>query len=138
MHQKSRSYDVWLLRYKVQRAKFFVILIFFALWPFYNNPKNQNFEKLKKTLEIIIILQKYTINDNHMIYGSWDTNCNRQIFFFCHLRPFFPHFNPLTAQKLKSSKNKKKKTWRYHHFPQVYQKSWSYVTLFLRYGTWRM
>ena len=30
---KSRSYDVWFLRYKEQRTKFFVILPFFALWP---------------------------------------------------------------------------------------------------------
>ena len=52
----------------------------------------------------------------------------RDRFFFCHLRPFFPHFTPLTAQKLKSSKNEKN-TRRYHHFPQVYQKSWSCYTV---------
>ena len=31
---------------------------------------------------------------------------------------------------------KKKTTLRYHHFTQVYQKSWSYAIMFLRYGTW--
>ena len=35
-----------------------------------NNPKNQDFEKLKKPPEDIIILLKNTINDNHMMYGS--------------------------------------------------------------------
>ena len=42
--------------------------------PFYtpNNPKNQNFEKLKKMPWDIIILNMCTINDNHMMYGSWD------------------------------------------------------------------
>ena len=32
------------------------------------------------------------------------------------------------------SKNEKI-CWRYHHFTHVYQKSWSYAILFLRYGT---
>ena len=32
--------------------------------------ENQNFEKVKKTLENIIILQVCTINNNHTIYGS--------------------------------------------------------------------
>ena len=35
-----------------------------------NIPKNQNFEKMKKTPGDIIILQMYTINDNHVMYGS--------------------------------------------------------------------
>ena len=87
----------------MQRAEFFVILGHFCPDsdpP--NNPKIQNFEKIKNRLEIlsfyncvpqmminenpknynsekkkktpgdntIIILQKCTINDNHMIYGS--------------------------------------------------------------------
>ena len=48
---------------------------FLSFWtifcPFYpsNNPKNQNFEKIKKTPRHII-LQMYTVNDNHMMYGS--------------------------------------------------------------------
>ena len=32
--------------------------------------ENQNFEKMKKVLEDIIILQVCTINDSHMMYGS--------------------------------------------------------------------
>ena len=42
---------------------------FFALLPC-NNPENQNFEKLNKTLGDIIILNMSTINENHMMYGS--------------------------------------------------------------------
>ena len=53
--------------------------LFFALLP-PMDPENQNFEKLKKTLEHIIILQMLTINDSHMIYGFSDMECNRQIF----------------------------------------------------------
>ena len=47
VHHKSRSYDIWLLRYKVQRTKFFVILGHFLPFDAPNNPKNQNFEKIK-------------------------------------------------------------------------------------------
>ena len=44
------------------------------------DPENQNFEKMKKTLEDIIILQMFTINDSHMIYGFSDMECSRQNF----------------------------------------------------------
>ena len=33
---------------------------------------NHNFEKMKKSPGEIIILHMCTINDNHMMYGSWD------------------------------------------------------------------
>ena len=32
------------------------------------DPENQNFEKMKKPLEEIIILKTFTINDSHMTY----------------------------------------------------------------------
>ena len=126
-----------------------------------------------------------TINQDTMMYGSWDVKCN----IICLSSWDYP-FNPLTARKMKTTKMKKPleiwsfytsvpkfmiirytvpemwrvtdvtvifilgytfpfypsnspknenfKTWkkdlRYHHFTQVYQKSWSYVILFLRYG----
>ena len=43
-------------------------------------------------------------------------------------------FTPLAARKMKISKIWIKKAWRYQHFTHVYQKSWSYAILFLRYG----
>ena len=77
VYHKCQSYDVWFLRYPARQTGFFVILDHFL--PFYppNNPKNQNFWKMKK---------------------------------------------------------KTNKPWRYYRLTQVYQKSWSYATLFLRYG----
>ena len=54
------------------RQNFFVILDGFL--PFYppNNMKNQNFEKLRKAPEHIIILNKRTKNYDQIMYGSWD------------------------------------------------------------------
>ena len=54
----------------MQRTEFFVIFGHFL--PFHppNNPKNQNFEKIKKKHGYVIILHLYSTNDNHMMYGS--------------------------------------------------------------------
>ena len=60
------------LRYGVQRTEFLVILDCFLLFYPLNNPKNQNFQKMKKKPGDIITLHMCTINDNHMMYGSWD------------------------------------------------------------------
>ena len=43
-------------------GQFFILLV-----P--NNPENQNFEKMKKASEDVIILNMCTINENHMMYG---------------------------------------------------------------------
>ena len=72
-------------------SEFFVILDYFL--PFYppNNPENQNFEKMKKSLGYIIILQMSTINVNHMINDSWDMEYDR---IFSHFGPFFAFLPP--------------------------------------------
>ena len=56
VYLKSQSYDVWFLIYGVQQTKFFVVMDHSP--PPYN-PKNQNFEKLKKAPGNIIILVTY-------------------------------------------------------------------------------
>ena len=45
-------------------------------WKNENNPKNQNFEKMKKTPGDTIILHKCTKNYNHMLYYSRDMELN--------------------------------------------------------------
>ena len=69
--------------------------LFFALLP-PNNPKNQNFEKMKKIPGGSIILNMSTINENHM-YDSWDIERDRIVShfgtFFALLHPFPPN-NP--------------------------------------------
>ena len=65
-----KIYDVLFLRYKAQWTEFFVILGHFFPYDPPNNPKNQNFEKMKKMLGDIIILHLYTTNYHHIMYGS--------------------------------------------------------------------
>ena len=80
MYHKWQSFHIWFLRCGVWQTEFFVILDnFFNFFP-PKNLKNQNFEKMKKSPEDIIILQMCTINKNHMMYDSWDMECDRQNF----------------------------------------------------------
>ena len=64
------------------KGQSFVILGHFLPFDPPKNPKNQNFEKIeKKRPRDIIMLHLCIINDNHIMYGSWDKKCNRQFFF---------------------------------------------------------
>ena len=49
------NHDVWFLIYQAQQTRFFVILGYFMSFYLSNNPKNQNFEKMKKAPGDIII-----------------------------------------------------------------------------------
>ena len=63
----------------------------------------------KKKSGDIIILQWYITNDNHIIYGSWDMQCNRNKFLLFG-------------------------AWKYFHFKVVYQ-GWQWFNVWLlRYG----
>ena len=110
--------------------QFFVILGHFLHFDPPNNPKNQNFEKMKKTPGDIIILHLFTTNSNHMMYCFWDMKSDRH--FFCHSRLFFAFFFlPLTTGKIKILK-KWKNYLTYYHFAYVHHKWKSYDVWFLR------
>ena len=86
--------------------------------------------KMEKVPGDTIILHMCTTNDNHMVHSSWDMEHNGQNFL-----SFLDHFLPFLSYQSKNSKFWKnlKNTWRYCRYTQVYQKSLSYATLFLRY-----
>ena len=94
--------EIWSL----WQTEFFVILDRFLLFYPPNYPKNQNVEKMKKTHGDVIILHKCIINDNHMMYGSWDRKCDGQNFLL-FWTSFLP-FNLITTRKIKIFKNWKK------------------------------
>ena len=52
---------------------------------------------MNNTPEDIVILQMFTINDSHMMYGSSDMKCNGQN--FLSLWTIFCPFTPLTTEK---------------------------------------
>ena len=51
---------------------------------------------MKKTPGGIIILNMSTINENHLMYDSWDMKCTRQDFFAIlgYFLSFYPHNSP--------------------------------------------
>ena len=59
---------------------------------------------MKKASGDVIILLMCTINENNMMYGSWDIKHDRIFVIFAHL-------TPLTTQKIKILK-KRKNPWR--------------------------
>ena len=124
LHNVPQMKTIWGMVLEIWSATiFFLILDHFLPSPACplppNNPENQNFEKMKNRPKDIIISHKFTINDNHMRYDSWDMKLNRQVFVILgHFLPFYPTNNPKNK-----SFEKIKKTWRYYHFTEVYQKS---------------
>ena len=80
------------------------IVILDSFWHFFhnNNPKNQNFEKMKTDPGDIIIFHMCTIYDNHMMYMKHD---RQNVLLFLTV---FCSFTPLTTWKIKILKTLKK------------------------------
>ena len=121
--------------------------IFCLFTPSPQRPKKWKFQNNGKTSGYIIILNRCTEKHGHIFNCSWHImhdGCSCYFSFwaiFCS-PPLPPHPTP-TQNSLKNESLKKKmkaekkneNAWRYHS-TQVYQKSWSYAVLYLRYGAW--
>ena len=71
----------------------------------------------------IIHLEMCTTNEDHMMYGSWDTRCNGKSFVILgHFLSFAPPNNP----RKQNFEKIKKYALRYYHFTLVYHKWLSY------------
>ena len=71
-----------------------------------------------------------TINQDHIMYGSWDIKPKGQS--FLSFWSIFSALNLLATPEIKILK-KKNITWRYYHFTLMYQQWRSYDVSFLRY-----
>ena len=136
VYHKWQSHDLRFLKYGAWQ----IFLSFRTIYCTFTPLTTQKIKILKKwknnlKMRYYHFTHKYYKQQSYDVwflrYGAW------QIQFFVILECFLP-FTPLTAQKTKINKKWKKNTMRYHHFTQVYQKSWSYAILFLRYGAWQM
>ena len=94
-------------------------LSFWAIFCHFNWPRKSKFWKIKKkkTPEDIS-LQMCNINDNHMMYGSWEINHDR---IFYHFGSFF------------GLKKKEKNSYEYYRFTPLHHKWQSYDACFLKY-----
>ena len=113
-------YGSWDMEHDGQNSLSFCTI--FAFYPI-NNPKNQNFENKKKTLEISPF---YIYEPQMMIIDVWFLRYwgrrTKFLVIFDHFFPFYRTNNP----------KKRKKAWRYHctHF---YHKLWSHDIRLVRY-----
>ena len=108
VYLKSWWYDLQFLRIRVWQTKIGNYGSVFALltptpYPA-KNPKNQNFEYMKKFLEISFYMCNN--NHNHMRYSFWDRV--RQTYFFVslgHALPFYPPNKPVNQnfEKIKNT-----------------------------------
>ena len=96
--------------------------------------KIKSLKKWKKHVKDIIILQMCTVNDNHLMHGSWDMECNGQNFLSFWV--VFCTFTPQTTRKIKIFK-KWNKNVEILYFTHVNRNWKSYDVWFLKYGEWR-
>ena len=133
MYQNSWSYALLFLRCGMWQMEL-LLLIWGYFLPFYspNSLKNENFKKMKKNPEDIIILHRCTKNHDHMLYCSWNMACDTWHIWFLFF--ILDYFLPSTAQKIKISKkwNKHLEISSFHTC--VCQKLWWDDIRFLRYG----
>ena len=134
INDNNMMYSSWDMEHDRQNFLSFWTIFLHFYSP--NNPKNQNYKKIKKTPGDIITLHMCTINENHMMYGSWDME-HVMDRIFCHFEPFFALLPPVTTQKIKILQ-KWKTRLEISSFYNSYQKLWLYAILFLRYGAWWM
>ena len=91
VYHKSRSYDVWFLRYKVQRTEFFVILGHFCHLTLLTTQKIKILKRLKKRLEISF----YTCVLQMIIWCMVPEISSTTDIIFCHFGLFFhPPYTP--------------------------------------------
>ena len=84
---------------------FFILDSFLPFYP--TNPKNQNFQKMRKTTRDIIILHKSTKNHDHMPHHSWDATRDGCNFYFSFCASFCP-LPPCTHSRWSSCENSEK------------------------------
>ena len=135
INENHMMYSFWDMDHDRQN-----ILSFWTIFCTFIALTTQKIKILKKWKEPpgdIICLHMCTINENHMMYDSWDEACDGQN--FLSFWTIFCPFTPLTTQKIKILKKwgKKKSTWVYYHFTQVHHKWRSYDVWFLRYEVWQ-
>ena len=142
VYLKTWSHAILFLRYGMwwMSLFFFILGNFLPFYPLYN-PKNKNFTKIKKTVEISsfytsvpkIMILFYTVPE---IWCVTDVIAIFYFGIFFALYPPPPPF-PKLPKKSKFLKNEKK-AWRYYNFTLVYRKLWLDNVRLLRYGVQRM
>ena len=101
-----------------------VVLGHFFSFSLLKTKKKKKSKKWKKIAGDIIILDMCTKNHNHMMYGYWDTEWDRQI--FSVILGLFLFFHPLLILKIKFWKNERN-VLTYYPFTHMYHINEDYM-----------
>ena len=100
VYQKSQSYELVFLETEWDRHNFFSFwAISCTFTPLIIIPQKKNLKKWKRIPGDVTTLYMCTRNKNHIMYGSWDMECDGQN--FLSLWIIFCPFIPLTTWKTK-------------------------------------
>ena len=140
------NHDICFLRYGAWSTQFFVILDhflhFYPLptlnpppppappYPPKNKKKIWKNEKTSWRYYHFTNVHMCTINNNHLIYGSWDIECIGQNF-FAHLPPKHPNFEKMNKMPGDSSNPSKLRFGSYFHYSLV-----NFENLIILFGTY--
>ena len=114
----------------MERDRQNILSFWIVFCPFTHPLTTQKRNILKKSKNGLEILSFYTGVPNMMCSPKIWSVSDKKFYYF---GPFFALLPSNSPKNEKFLKNEKKNTWRYHHFTQVYQKSWLYAILLLRY-----
>ena len=110
------------------------IFLFWAICCSFTHLTAQNMKISKKWKKRLEIPSFYTSIICYTVPEIWHVTDVTVIFHFGLFLSFYPHYRP----KNENFKKMKKKSGRYYHFTQVYQKLWIDDLWFSRYGARRM
>ena len=141
MYHNSRSYDVWFLRYKVQRTKFFVILGYYCHLTLLRTQKSQFWKNNKNAwryYHFTLMYHKWWSNDAWFLrHQVRQTNC-------FHFRLFFLLLTPNSPRNIKFKKMKKApgdniilhKCTKYHMICYAVLKIWHMTDVIVQTVPW--
>ena len=110
------------------------IFLFWAICCSFTHLTAQNMKISKKWKKHLEIPSFYTSIICYTVPEIWHVTDVTVIFHFGLFLSFYPHYRP----KNENFKKMKKKSGRYYHYTQVYQKLWIDDLWFSRYGARRM
>ena len=123
------------------RDKFNCYFSFWAIFCPFTPLRAWKIKFQKKWEKLLEISSFYTSVPKLMtIYFPVPEICHVADIIIFHFGQFFalPPPPPNNSKNENFKKKNERNVWRYHFLTQLYQKSWSYVILFLRYSTWQM